>query len=197
MDIFIKRAVFLLAMIPFALLLVRVLQNNLGPDPAQELAIEPGEWTLRFLLLTLALTPLRNLTGKVQIIRQRRMLGLFTLFYASVHFLSWMAFILGFRWLAIFEELIERPYITVGFAAYLIILCLGITSPKVMVRKLGKNWKRLHKLIYLASILAVVHLLWILRTNIEEAVFYGSILGVLLGYRLFQNLNFKKDVFKT
>ena len=197
MDIFIKRAVFLLATIPFALLLVKVFQNNLGPDPAQELSIETGEWTLRFLLLTLALTPLRNLTGKVQIIRQRRMLGLFTLFYASVHFLSWMAFILGFRWLAIFEELIERPYITVGFAAYLIILCLGITSPKVMVRKLGKNWKRLHKLIYLASILAVVHLLWILRTNIEEAVFYGSILGVLLGYRLFKNLNFKKDVFKT
>ena len=188
MDILLKRAVFLLAAVPFSLLLLRVQQNNLGPDPAQALSIETGEWALRFLLITLALTPLSQLTGDVRFIRQRRMLGLFAFFYASVHFLSWMAFILGFRWLAIGEELLERPYITVGSAAYLIILALGITSTRAMVRRLGKNWKRLHKLIYLAAVLALIHLLWILRTDIQEFVFYVGILVVLLGYRVFRKL---------
>ena len=192
MDILLKRTVFLLAMVPFFLLLIRVQQNNLGPDPAQELSIETGEWALRFLLITLALTPLAQLTGEVRFVRQRRMLGLFALFYASVHFLSWMAFILGFRWMAIAEELLERPYITIGFAAYLIILALGVTSPRAMVRRLGKNWKRLHKLIYLAAVLALIHLLWILRTDIQEAVLYGGILAVLLGYRVFRKLGLIK-----
>ena len=192
---FLKPAVFLLALVPFALLLIRALQNNLGPDPAQELSIETGEWTLRFLLITLALTPLRDFTGRSEFVRQRRMLGLFALFYATVHLLGWMTFILGFRWFAIVEELIERPYITVGFTSYLILFALGITSPKAMVRKLGKNWKRLHRLVYLASILGVVHLLWILRTDIGEAVLYGSIVFVLLGYRIARKLNTKKSVF--
>tara|TARA_B100001094_G_scaffold264651_1_gene266710 strand:+ start:2171 stop:2752 length:582 start_codon:yes stop_codon:yes gene_type:complete len=188
MDILLKRTVFLLALVPFFLLLIRVQQNNLGPDPAQELSIETGEWALRFLLITLALTPLSQLTREVRFVRQRRMLGLFALFYASVHFLSWMAFILGFRWMAIAEELLERPYITIGFAAYLIIFALGVTSPRAMVRRLGKNWKRLHKLIYLAAVLALIHLLWILRTDIQEVVLYGGILAVLLGYRVFRKL---------
>ena len=191
---FLKPAVFLLALVPFALLLIRALQNNLGPDPAQELSIETGEWTLRFLLITLALTPLRDFTGRSEFVRQRRMLGLFALFYATVHLLGWMTFILGFRWFAIVEELIERPYITVGFTSYLILFVLGITSPKAMVRKLGKNWKRLHRLVYLASVLGVVHLLWILRTDIGEAVLYGSIVFVLLGYRIARKLNTKKSV---
>lgn len=191
---FLKPAVFLLALVPFALLLVRALQNNLGPDPAQEFSIETGEWTLRFLLITLALTPLRDFTGQSEFVRQRRMLGLFALFYATVHLLGWMTFILGFRWFAIVEELVERPYITVGFASYLILFALGATSPKAMVRKLGKNWKRLHRLVYLASILGVVHLLWILRTDIGEAVLYGSIVFVLLGYRIARKLNTKKSV---
>ena len=191
---FLKPAVFLLALVPFALLLVRALQNNLGPDPAQEFSIETGEWTLRFLLITLALTPLRDFTGQSEFVRQRRMLGLFALFYATVHLLGWMTFILGFRWFAIVEELVERPYITVGFTSYLILFALGATSPKAMVRKLGKNWKRLHRLVYLASILGVEHLLWILRTDIGEAVLYGSIVFVLLGYRIARKLNTKKSV---
>ena len=149
---------------------------------------------MRFLLITLALTPLRDFTGQSEFVRQRRMLGLFALFYATVHLLGWMTFILGFRWFAIVEELVERPYITVGFTSYLILFALGATSPKAMVRKLGKNWKRLHRLVYLASILGVVHLLWILRTDIGEAVLYGSIVFVLLGYRIARKLNTKKSV---
>ncbi|MDA1369475.1 MAG: sulfoxide reductase heme-binding subunit YedZ [Proteobacteria bacterium] len=190
----IKPSVFGFALLPFFALLLRIYQNDLGPDPAQELSIETGEWTLRFLLLTLAMTPLKQITSLGVFVRHRRMLGLFALFYASVHFLSWMAFLLGFRWFAIAEELVERPYITVGFSAFLILIALGVTSPKAMVRKLGRNWKRLHRLVYLAAILGVVHLLWILRTNIGEAVLYGSILALLLGYRILRFLHTGKRV---
>ena len=189
MQKLIKPAVFITALIPFFVLVLRIAQNNLGPDPAQELAQETGEWALRLLIITLMLTPLRQLSGKPQFVRVRRMVGLFALFYATVHFLVWIVFLLGFRWAAIGEELVERPYITIGFAAFLILLTLGITSPHAMVRKLGKNWKRLHQLVYLAAILAVIHLLWILRTNISEAVVYGTIVAVLLGYRAYKRLN--------
>ena len=186
-----KPAVFLLALIPFAYLLSKIIQNDLGPDPAQTLSIETGEWTLRFLILTLAVTPVRQLFGLVQIGRLRRMIGLFTFFYASFHFMCWMAFILGFRWFAILEELIERPYITVGFLSYVILFLLGFTSTNAMVRRLGKHWRKLHQLVYLASVLAIIHLLWILRTDIGEAIFYGALTAVLLGYRLYRRLNLK------
>ena len=184
----VKPSIFFMALIPFIWLLLKVFQNDLGPDPAQALSIETGEWTLRFLLLTLAITPFRQIFRMVEIARLRRMIGLFAFFYASIHFLSWMAFILAFRWLAIVEELVERPYITVGFLAYVILFLLGVTSTNSMVRRLGKNWKRLHKFVYAASILAIVHLLWILRTDVTEAVIYGVLLVILLGYRIIRKL---------
>ena len=184
----VKPSIFFMALIPFIWLLLKVFQNDLGPDPAQALSIETGEWTLRFLLLTLAITPFRQIFRVAEIARLRRMIGLFAFFYASIHFLSWMAFILAFRWLAIAEELVERPYITVGFLAYVILFLLGVTSTNSMVRRLGKNWKRLHKFVYAASILAIVHLLWILRTDVTEAVIYGVLLVILLGYRIIRKL---------
>ena len=187
----IKPVIFLLALTPFLYLLIKALQNDLGPDPAQALSIESGEWTLRFLLLTLTITPLRQMFGLIEIARLRRMIGLFTFFYATIHLVSWMAFILGFRWFAIAEELVERPYITIGFLAYIILFSLGVTSTDSMVRRLGRNWKRLHKLIYLASVLAIIHLLWILRTDITEAVIYGTLLIILLGYRVLRKLKSK------
>lgn len=186
----VKPSFFFMALIPFIWLLLKVFQNDLGPDPAQALSIETGEWALRFLLLTLAITPFRQIFRVAEIARLRRMIGLFAFFYASIHFLSWMAFILAFRWLAIAEELVERPYITVGFLAYVILFLLGVTSTNSMVRRLGKNWKRLHKFVYAASILAIVHLLWILRTDVTEAVIYGVLLAILLGYRIFRKLKF-------
>ena len=179
----IKPIVFVIALIPFLVLLIRILQNDLGPDPVQELSLETGEWTLRFLIIALAMTPLRRITRQVVFVRHRRMLGLYALFYATLHFAVWLGFLLEFRWFAILEEIIERPYITVGFSAYVILLALGITSPKRMVKKLGKNWKRLHRLVYVAAILGVLHLLWILRLDIGPAVFYGTVVVVLLGYR--------------
>ena len=184
----IKPLVFVLALLPFAVLLLRILQDNLGPDPVQELSLETGEWTLRFLIVALAMTPLRRITNQVEFTRHRRMIGLFALFYATVHLIVWLMFVLEFRWFAIAEEIFDRPYITVGFSAYLILLALGITSPRFMVRKLGKNWKRLHKLVYLAAILGVLHLLWILRLDIAPAAFYGALVTLLLGYRAWFSL---------
>ena len=188
MSKWLKLAIFVLALVPLALMIVQILQNDLGPDPAQELAKVTGEWTIRFLMLVLALTPLRHLTSITQFVRYRRMLGLFALFYATIHLLVWMSFLLAFRWLAIGEELTERPYITIGFIAYVILLALGVTSPKAMVRRLGKNWKKLHQLVYVAGILAVLHLLWVLRTDVWEAVVYGSVLAILLGFRFIRYL---------
>ena len=175
---------FLVCLIPFVLLLLKVLQNDLGPDPAKELALETGEWSIRFLLLALAMTPLRHLSGRMEFAQRRRMVGLFALFYASVHFLVWVIFLLGLRWGAILEEVVERPYITIGFSSFLILIVLGATSPRVMVRKLGKNWRRLHRLVYVAGVLAIIHLVWIVRTDLLEALLYGAILAGLLGWRL-------------
>ena len=175
---------FLVCLIPFVLLLLKVLQNDLGPDPAKELALETGEWSIRFLLLALAMTPLRHLSGRMEFAQRRRMVGLFALYYASVHFLVWVIFLLGLRWGAILEEVVERPYITIGFASFLILIVLGATSPRVMVRKLGKNWRRLHRLVYVAGVLAIIHLVWIVRTDLSEALLYGAILAGLLVWRL-------------
>jgi len=183
-----KPAVFSLSLLPLAWLVWRIASNDLGPDPAQELATATGEWTLRFLLITLCLTPLRQLSGRIEFVRVRRMVGLFALFYACVHFFIWTSLLLAFRWSAIGEELLERPYISIGFLSLLILIALGATSPKAMVRRMGRNWKRLHRLVYPAAILGVIHLTWILRTDLGEAVLYGAILAILLGYRLWRHL---------
>ena len=180
----IKVLVFCVCLIPFFYLFIQLLLNNLGPDPGEELSKELGEWTLRFLIATLAISPLRQLAGIKSINRYRRMIGLFVLFYASFHFFVYQMFILNFRWSSLYQEVLERPYITVGFSALLILLTLGITSPIYMVRKLGKNWKRLHRLVYLAAVLGIVHMVWILRSNFGEALLYGSIVAALLGYRV-------------
>ena len=130
------------------------------------------------------MTPLRHLSGRMEFAQRRRMVGLFALFYASVHFLVWVIFLLGLRWGAILEEVVERPYITIGFASFLILIVLGATSPRVMVRKLGKNWRRLHRLVYVAGVLAIIPLVWIVRTDLSEALLYGAILAGLLVWRL-------------
>ncbi|MDA0804529.1 MAG: sulfoxide reductase heme-binding subunit YedZ [Proteobacteria bacterium] len=175
---------FSLCLIPFLVLVFKVFQSDLGPDPAKELALLTGEWAINFLLLALAMTPLRQLSGRVEFAQRRRMVGLFALFYASAHFMVWVVFLLGLRWGAIIEEVVERPYITVGFSSFLILVALGVTSPRAMVRRLGKNWRRLHRLVYVAGVLAVVHLVWIVRTDLSQALIYGVLLVVLLGWRV-------------
>jgi sulfoxide reductase heme-binding subunit YedZ len=187
----IKFAVFCICLIPFVYLFYLTWTNNLGPDPGEALAKESGEWTFRFLLVTLAISPLQTLTGLRITGRYRRMLGLFTLFYACCHFLVYLMFLLGFRWAALGQDILERPYITVGFSAFVILVALGVTSPKAMVRSLGRNWKRLHRLVYLVALLGIVHMIWILRSDFGEALIYGSFVALLLGYRLLRYLRVK------
>ena len=165
-------------------MLQRIALNDLGPDPAKTLSLETGRWALRFLLISLAITPLRELSGLPKLILLRRMLGLYAWFYAALHLLVYLMFLLQWRWSEIGSDILERPYITVGFTAFLILTALGVTSNKAMMRRLGRNWKRLHRLIYLAAPLALLHLIWILRTDLFDAVFYGTILVLLLGYRV-------------
>ena len=183
----VRVAVFIAACIPFAAMVFTVFLGDLGPDPAKELALESGEWAIRCLLLALTMTPLRQLTGRIEFSQRRRMIGLFAFFYASVHFLVWLTFLLGFRWGALVEEVLERPYITLGFAAYLILTALAVTSPRVMVRRLGRNWRRLHRLVYAAGALAIAHVVWIVRTDLIDAVIYGGILVILYAWRLYSS----------
>jgi sulfoxide reductase heme-binding subunit YedZ len=187
-----KIAVFSISLLPFFFILWRAVANQLGPDPIKELSLLTGEWTLRFLLLTLAITPFKQVTGAAEVVRYRRMIGLFSLWYASWHFLVWLVFLLEFRWDSIYGDILERPYITVGFLAFTILVILGITSPKVIVRRLGRRWKALHRLVYLAGILAIVHLVWIVRSDFREALLYGVLMLTLLGYRLYRFLRFRR-----
>ncbi|MCW7554836.1 sulfoxide reductase heme-binding subunit YedZ [Endozoicomonas gorgoniicola] len=158
--------------------------NQLGPDPGNALTKELGEWALRFLCLTLLITPLRKVTGVPKLIRFRRMFGLFTLFYGLLHTVSYLAFMLGWQWLTLLEDLYQRPYIIIGALAVIILIILGITSTKGMMRRLGRNWSRLHRLVYVAAILAVIHYLWLVKSDYSQPVFYLVVVFALLCFRI-------------
>jgi sulfoxide reductase heme-binding subunit YedZ len=170
--------------VPIAQLAFAAYRNSLGPDPADALATGTGEWALRFLILSLCVTPFRKIFGLAVIAPFRRTFGLVALLYASIHVLVYVAFLLQFRWSEIFEDVLERPYISVGFISFCILIILGITSPKWVVRRLGRKWKLVHTAVYPASILAIIQLLWILRADVAEALFYAMILLPILGYRV-------------
>lgn len=177
--------IFLCALIPFAWLVFNTVTQQLGADPAKVIVLFTGEWTIYFLFITLTVTPLRRLLKWHWLMPHRRMLGLFALFYGVLHLLSYLIFILGLDFSRLVSETLKRPYITVGFPALLILIVLGITSTQKMMRRLGKNWVKLHRLVYLALILAWIHVLWQVRSSYFEAAAYGAIVAVLLGIRLF------------
>ncbi len=180
-----KPAVFVAALIPFAWLLYRVLQNDLGANPIETLNRYTGDWTIRFLLITLAVTPLRRLSGWNVLLRFRRMLGLFTYFYVCMHFLSWIWIDQYFNVDAIIKDVIKRPFITLGFACLLMLTPLAVTSTHGMIRRLGaRNWQRLHRLVYAVGVGGVVHYLWLVKSDIREPLLYGAILALLLGLRV-------------
>jgi sulfoxide reductase heme-binding subunit YedZ len=160
--------------------------DALGADPVAEIEHFLGLWALRFLMLALAITPLRQLTGQAVLVRFRRMLGLYTFFYASVHFSAFLILDLRGYWTQIFEEIIKRPYITVGFTAWLLLLPLAITSTTSWIKRLGRNWARLHKLVYAIGVLAVLHFWWLVKSDIREPALYAGILAVLLGWRVWK-----------
>jgi len=176
--------VFLLCLLPFVAMLYGALSNSLGPDPGEQLMHISGEWAIRFLALTLLVTPLRHWTGWQVIFKLRRMLGLYAFFYACLHLLVFLQLFVGWLPEALLEELLERPYITVGFASLVLMLPLALTSTRGMQRRLRRNWQRLHRLVYPAAILACVHLLWQTRSDVGEALVYSVFFGVMLGWRI-------------
>lgn len=180
-----KPVVFALALVPFAALVRMILAEDLGPNPIEALNRFTGGWTLRFLLLALAVTPLRQLTGWAFVMRFRRMLGLFAFFYACLHFLSWIAVDKLFDWDEIVADVAQRPFVTVGFASFVLLLPLAATSTNAMVRRLGgRRWRALHRLVYAIGMGGVVHFLWLVKSDIREPLIYGAILAVLLGVRV-------------
>lgn len=176
--------VFLIALAPFAFLTYGAFANTLGPDPAERVMHITGEWALRMLVFTLLMSPMRAWTGRPLFFKLRRMLGLFAFFYATVHLVAFLQFFTGWSSATLFEELIERPYITAGFAGWLLMLPLAATSTRRMQRKLGRRWVTLHRLVYPAAIAACLHLLWQARSDIGEALVYGVVVALLLAWRL-------------
>ncbi len=184
-----KPVLFVLCSVPLAWLVWDGVTNNLGANPVETVRRYTGDWTLRFLLIALTVTPLRRLTGWHVVVRLRRMLGLFAFFYACLHFVSYIWLDQFFMWDAIIEDILDRPYITVGVASFLLLIPLAVTSTNGMVRRLGgRRWQRLHQLVYVIAVLGVIHFLWLVKSDISEPVIYGAILALVLGFRLFWHL---------
>jgi len=178
-----KALAHVLALLPLAWLAKGVVDDSLGADPVAALTHETGQWALRLLLLGLALTPLRRLLGQSWPIRFRRLVGLYAFFYACLHLAVFLVLDLGGFWTQIFEDIVKRPYITVGFAAWLLLLPLALTSTKGWMRRLGRRWASLHRAVYAVGVLAVLHFLWLVKSDLREPLVYAGILALLLGVR--------------
>ena len=179
-----KTAVHALALAPFAWLAWKVWNDLLGADPVQEITHFTGDWTLRFLLMALAVTPLRRLSGWNVLARFRRLVGLYAFFYGSLHFATYLVLDLGGYWPQIWDDIAKRPFMLVGFAAWCGLLVLAATSPKFMVRALGRRWAPLHKTVYACGVLGVLHYLWLVKADLREPLLYAGILAVLLIARI-------------
>ncbi len=183
-----KPLVFVLCLLPISSIVWRIFYGDLGSDPIETITFATGDWTLRFLLITLAVSPFRQWFGLSALLRFRRMLGLYVFFYACCHFLIWFIIDHALSFGDMVEDIIDRPYITFGFSALMLLIPLAVTSNNVMLRKLGRRWKKLHQLVYAIIILGVLHYLWLTKADYLEPGIYALIAGVLL----FQRLNYKK-----
>lgn len=181
----IKALVFVLCLIPLARLILLGFQDNLSANPIEFVERSTGFWALFILLVTLALTPIRLITGRVWQIQLRRMLGLYMFFYACLHIITYVWLDFGFNWTDITKDIAKHPRILVGFAAFMLAIPLAATSTNGMVRRLRENWKKLHRLVYAIAILAVVHFWWLVKKDIREPLLYAVILFILLGIRIY------------
>ncbi|WP_217390140.1 sulfite oxidase heme-binding subunit YedZ [Deefgea piscis] len=176
-----KVLLFVVCLIPLARSLVLSLE---AVNPVEFFTRSTGTWALVALLLTLSITPLRQLTGYSRLIDYRRMLGLFTFFYALLHFMTYVWLDQFFDWSAIGQDILKRPFVTVGFAAFVLLIPLAVTSTKGWMRRLKRNWARLHRLVYAIAILGVVHYLWLVKADLTTPLIYAAVLAVLLGWRV-------------
>jgi sulfoxide reductase heme-binding subunit YedZ len=180
-----KVGVFLLCLSPLGFLSARAYNGRLGANPIEFVQHFTGSWTLRFLLITLSITPLRKLLSLPDLIRFRRMMGLFAFFYVSLHFLTYIGPDQAFDLAAMLKDVAKRPFITVGFTGFVLLIPLAITSTKGWIRRLGgKNWQALHRLIYIAALCGVVHYYWLVKSDHRLPLLYAAILAVLFLYRL-------------
>jgi sulfoxide reductase heme-binding subunit YedZ len=179
-----KTLLFALCLSPTALLGWQFYAGELGANPIEALTGGTGQWTLRLLLITLLMTPLKRITGWYWTVRVRRMLGLFAFFYACVHLMAYLWLDQFFDWHEIWLDILDRPFITVGMLAFVLLLPLAVTSNRFMVKKLGRNWKRLHRLAYFIPVLGVLHFWWLVKADIREPAIYALLLGALLVLRV-------------
>ncbi|MGH8639807.1 MAG: sulfite oxidase heme-binding subunit YedZ [Burkholderiales bacterium] len=184
----VKPLVFTLALVPLGWLVFIVLTGRTSANPAEDIILTTGIWALRFLLASLAITPLRRLTGWNALIQYRRMLGLFAFFYASVHMLSYLAFDQLFSVGSVLADVANRPFITAGMGAFVSMIPLAVTSTRGWIRRLGRRWQLLHRLGYVSAMAACLHFVWKVKVAIGEPVYYAGILAVLLAFRLLWRL---------
>jgi len=184
MLVYLKPAAFIVCLIPLGQLVYGYYSDDLTANPIEYITRFTGSWSLFILLASLTVTPLRRLTGWNEVIKLRRMLGLFAFGYAALHFSTYMVLDLFFDFAAIGKDILKRPYITVGFSAFVLMIPLAVTSTAGMIRRLGKRWQQLHYLVYVIAILGVLHFYWLVKADIRRPVQYGAVLTVLLGARL-------------
>jgi len=182
-TIAVKAVIWVVCLTPALWLGVSALGDDLGANPIEKITHRTGWWALFLLTTTLAITPLRRLTGRSNWVRYRRLVGLFSFFYATLHFLTYLVLDQFFGWAYIVEDIAERPFITVGFLGWLLLLALAVTSTRGWIRRLRRNWQRLHRLIYVAALAGAVHFLWGVKADTREPLVFLSVIVVLLLFR--------------
>ena len=183
--IFVKVAIWIFALLPLARLFWLGVHDDLGANPVEFVERSTGTWALIFLLSTLSMTPIRMLTGQVWQIQLRRLFGLWMFFYACLHITTYIWLDYSFLWADILKDIIKHPYVIVGFSAFVLTIPLAATSNSYMIKRLKKNWKRLHQVIYLIAMLAILHFWWLVKKDVTEPFYYAAVLILLLGIRLY------------
>ncbi len=183
----VKPAVFLLCLLPLLILCVRGFGNRLGANPIEAITHFTGDWTLRFLLITLAITPARRLLQWPDLIRFRRMLGLWAFFYGTLHLMTWMWLDKFFDPADMWADVVKRRFITMGMTGFVLMIPLAITSTRGWIRRLGKRWQKLHRLVYLSAAAGVIHYWWLVKSDIRLPLLYGAILALLLATRVLRS----------
>lgn len=193
-----KPLVFMASLVPLAFVFTDAfeLTGGLGANPVEEIQDRLGNWGLRFIMIALAVTPLRRITGYSWLLRFRRMLGLFAFFYVLLHFLAWFILDQGRNIDAIVEDIVERPFITIGFVALLLLVAMAVTSTNRIRRAMGRRWDKLHYSVYAVGILGVWHYWWQVKNDITDPLIYAVILSVLLGYRLWHAASRRKTAYR-
>ena len=184
MNKFLKPGIFILSLIPFLVIISKIYFNQLGPEPVKEITHHTGEWTLIFICLTLAMSPLKRFTNLVIWIKLRRMLGLFVFFYATIHLITYVVIDYRLDWQQIFNDVLKKKYIFIGFSAWLLLIPLAFTSSQKMAKLLRHNWKKLHRLIYIIAIFGSLHYIWLSKTIFFKPLIFMLIILVLLALRI-------------